>query len=479
MATPLAAVTPAPAAGAAVDDRREVFGWMMYAWACHGFVTTVASVMAGPYLTELAQRAVGENGPVFTAPLLAGVTAKAFFPYCVSLSVLLQLFLLPVLGAVADRSRLKKRLLALTGASGAIATCLLFFVGGPLDFRWGGLVFVIANLSLGATTVLYNAFLPDIASPERRDLVSSRGYALGYLGGTVHLAAALAFVSLGRRRGLPTDLVIRLCLLSAGVWWAGFAAVTLRRLRSRAAASPPSPLAASLALGVADLRSTVRELRRLRHTRRFLFAYLLFNDGIQTVIAMASVFLAQELFVRRGRPEDKGFLLGLMLMIQFVGFAGSIAFGWLAALVGAKRALVLSLAVWCGAIVYSYGLLQTQAQAWGISAVIALVLGGSQALSRSLFSRMIPPGREAAFFGLYEIANSGTSWIGPFLFGAVVSVTGSYRQALLSLILLFAAGAAILMATDTRRAIEEAGQDVPRRAPRGEGTEALAMAAGA
>ena len=461
------------------DDRREIFGWMMYAWACHGFVTTVASVMMGPYLTDLAQRAVGENGPVFTAPLLAGITAKAFFPYCVSLSVFLQLFLLPVLGAVADRSRLKKRLLVLTCASGSVATCLLFFVGGPLDFRWGGLLFVIANLSLGATTALYNAFLPDIASPERRDRVSSRGYALGYLGGTAHLAAALAFVSLGRRNGLSTDLVLRLCLLSAGLWWAGFAVVTFRRLRGGTAAAPVRSIAAFFARGVADLRSTASELRRLRHTRRFLAAYLLFNDAIQTVIAMASVFLAQELFVRRGLPEDKSFLLGLMLMIQFVGFAGSIAFGWIAGAVGAKRALVVSLAVWCAAIVYSYGVLQTRAQAWGVSAVIALVLGGSQALSRSLFSCMIPPGREAAFFSLYEVANSGTSWIGPFLFGVVVSATNSCRQALLSLIPLLVAGAATLLATDTRRAIREAGQETPPLAPPGAAAAPLAAAAGA
>ena len=176
---------------------------------------------------------------------------------------------------------------------------------------------------------------------------------------------------------------------------------------------------------------------------------------------MASVFLAQELFVRRGLREDKSFLLALMLMIQFVGFAGSLVFGRLADAIGAKWALVCSLVVWSGAIVYCYRWLETEAQAWGMCAAIALVLGGSQALSRSLFSCMIPRGREAAFFSLYEVANSGTSWIGPFLFGVVVSATNSYREAILSLIVLLAAGTAILIATDTRRAIEEAGQGRP------------------
>ena len=211
-------------------------------------------------------------------------------------------------------------------------------------------------------------------------------------------------------------------------------------------------------------------------TRKFLAAYLLFNDGVQTVIGLASVFLAQELFVRRGLPVREGFLLGLMLMVQVVAFGGALAFGALATALGARKALLASLVVWCGAVVYCYGLLQTEAQAWGAAAVIALVLGGSQALSRSLFSCMIPPGREAAFFSLYEVANSGTSWIGPFLFAVVVSVTGSYRQALLSLIVLFAGGIAILAATDTDRAIRESGQAPPAAPPLG--TAGLASALG-
>ena len=444
--------------GPAVNDRREILGWMMYQWAFHGFVTTVATVMLGPYLTGLAQRAVGENGRVFAAHLLAGFTAKSFFPYCVSLSVFLQLFLLPVLGAIADYSSLKKRLLALSCASGAGATCLLFFVGGGLDFRWGGLLFIVANLSLGATSVLYDAFLPDIAAPDQRDRVSSRGYALGYLGGGLLLAANLALVRFAKDLGLSMDLAMRLCLLSGGVWWGGFSLVTFRRLKTRAAARTLPPGRTYLAMGVVELRATLRKLARLPHTRNFLVAYLLFNDGIGTVIAMSSVFLSQELFVARGLEVNAAFIAGLFLTVQFVGFVGALVFEQVARAIGAKKALILSLGVWSGVIVYAYRFLQTEAQAWAMAAVIALVLGGSQALSRSLFSCMIPPGREAAFFALYEIANSGTSWIGPLLFGLVVSATNSYRQALLSLIVLFVTGSALLVFTDTRRAIQEAGE---------------------
>jgi UMF1 family MFS transporter len=182
-----------------------------------------------------------------------------------------------------------------------------------------------------------------------------------------------------------------------------------------------------------------------------------FNDGIQTVISIASVFLAQELFVAKGLPVNESFLIGLILMVQFVAFFGSLIFERIAGLIGTKRAILLSLVLWTGVVLYAYGFLQTVAQAWVMGGVIAVVLGGSQALSRSLFSRMIPDGREASFFGLYEISERGTSWIGPLIFGYVVGVTNSYRQAILSLIVLFVVGMIVLLFTDTDQAIRDAG----------------------
>jgi len=181
-----------------------------------------------------------------------------------------------------------------------------------------------------------------------------------------------------------------------------------------------------------------------------------FNDGVQTVITVSSVFLAQELFVARGLPTDESFLIGLILMVQFVAFAGAMLFERIATVTGTKNAIVLSLILWTGVVVYAYGFLQTTAQAWAMGAIIAIVLGGSQALSRSLFSRMIPPGREASFFGLYEISERGTSWIGPLIFGLVAARTNSYRQAIISLVALFVIGMIVLLLTDTERAVHEA-----------------------
>ena len=220
-----------------------------------------------------------------------------------------------------------------------------------------------------------------------------------------------------------------------------------------------------LAIGLSELRGLWTDLAHLPHTRRYLIAYMAFNDAIQTVIAVASVFLAQELFVARGLPTNETFLISLVLMVQFVAFPGALLFERIAVLVNTKNAILFSLVIWTGIVVYAYGLLETVAQASMMGAVLAMVLGGSQALSRSLFSQMIPSGHEGAFFGVYEITERGTSWIGPFLFGLVASVTGSYRQAILSLVVLFLAGMVMLFFTDTERAIRDAGNRVPVARP--------------
>jgi UMF1 family MFS transporter len=438
----------------AINDRREIFGWAMYDWANSGFQTTVVTVLSGPYLTALAQADVGENGVIFEAgPFL--VTARSFFPFCIGVSVLLQVFLLPILGAVADYTNLKKRLLAFFCYGGSTATFFLVFVEGT-RYLVGGALLIFANLCFGAGLVLYNAFLNDIATEDLRDRVSSRGYAMGYLGGGVLLVANLALVQNASALGLDSGLAVRLSLCSAGLWWGGFSVITFRRLKAREPAAPPAAGTSILSAAVRELLASLRALRVLPETRRYLIAYMLFNDGIQTVIAMASLFLSQELFVARGLPEDQSFLIGLILMIQFVAFFGAHAFERVAGLLGTKRAILVSLVLWTATVVYAYGWLETTTEAWVMGGVIAIVLGGSQALSRSLFSQMIPVGREASFFGVYEIAERGTSWIGPVLFGIVAAATNSYRQAILSLIVLFLAGMVALALTDTHRAIRDA-----------------------
>jgi UMF1 family MFS transporter len=449
-----------------VNDRREIFGWIVYDWANSAFYTTVVSTLLGPYLTALAQAHVGENGKVFDLGLGAwsAVTAKSFFTQCVAVAVFSQVFLLPVLGAIADYTHLKKRLMAVFCYAGAVATCLLFFVTGRL-YVVGGLLFIAANLCFGAAIVFYNSFLPEIVSEDQRDKVSSRGFAWGYMGGGLLLLLNFALVAVSPRLFAPYGLsagdaralAVRLSLLSAGVWWGGFATFTFARLRARAPARSLPQGKNFLAVGFGELLATFRQLWRLPHTLKYLIGYLFYNDGIQTVINASSIFLAQELFVSKGLPDDPAFLLGIFLLVQFVAFFGSLLFERVARLVGTKRAILVSLVVWSGIVIYAYGFFHTTRQAWVLGSLIGLVIGGSQALSRSLFSRMIPRGHEASFFGIYEISERGTSWMGPQVFSIVVATTNSYRNALLSLIVFFIVGMTILIFTDTDRAVREAG----------------------
>ncbi|HEX6728370.1 MAG TPA: MFS transporter [Pyrinomonadaceae bacterium] len=452
-------MTSAASSSTEVSDKnnpREIFGWKMYDWANSAFYTTVVGALFGPYITRLAQVAVGENGVVLSLGPLGNVTAKSLPTLCVSISVGLQVFLLPILGSLGDYSNLKKRLMALFCYTAVVANCLLFLIHGSW-YLWGGLLFIIANVCFGASIVFYNAFLPEITTEDQADKVSSRGFAYGYLGGAILLSLNLLLVLSAERLGISSGLAVRLSFLSAGLWWGGFAIITFLRLKSRPGAKKLPPGKGYLSVGFSELWATFKELRRLPLTLRYLIAYLIYNDGIQTVIFAASAFLEQELFPG-GNPI---FLLEIFLMVQFVAVAGALLFERLAYLIKTKNAIVVSLLIWSGIVIYAYRFLDTVAEAWFMAAFIAIVLGGSQALSRSLFSRMIPPGKEAAFFGIYEVSERGTSWMGPLLFSVVIASTGSYRQALLSLIFFFVVGLIGLLVTNTDKAIHQAGHLVP------------------
>jgi len=433
------------------NNPRELFGWKMYDWANSAFYTTVVGALFSPYITRLAQSYVGENGVVLDLGPLGDVTAKSLPTLCVSISVGLQVFLLPVLGALGDYSDLKKRLMALFCYIAVVATCLMFFITNGY-YLWGGVLFIIANVCFGAALVFYNAFLPEIATEDQTDKVSSRGFAYGYLGGALLLVLNFLLVQHAEQIGISTGLAVRLSLLSAGIWWGAFALISFYLLRSRPKKKSLPAGKGYIWAGFTEIVATFKELRRLPLTVRYLIAYLIYNDGIQTVVFASSAFLEQELFPG-GNPS---FLLQIFLFVQFVAVAGALLFERLAYLIKTKNAIIVSLVIWAAIVIYAYRFLDTVSEAWVMAGFIAIVLGGSQALSRSLFSRMIPAGKEASFFGLYEVSERGTSWMGPLLFSVVIARTGSYRQALLSLIFFFVVGLVVLVITNTDKAIQQA-----------------------
>jgi UMF1 family MFS transporter len=439
------------------NDKREIFGWAMYDWANSAFSTTVGTVFLGPFVASLAAKAA-EAFPDGMARL-AGipVAPDSFFPYCVSISVGLQVLFLPILGAIADYSHLRKQMMRLFAIIGAVATIALFFTTAPVWWL-GGLLYMIANLAFGAALVFYNAFLPDIASEDQRDRVSSYGWAMGYLGGGLLLVANLALYMLSDTIGVPKDLAVRINLASAGVWWLGFSFFTWVRLRTRRATRPLPKGESYVSVGFKQLWSTVKEMKNFPETLKFLVAYFLYNDGIQTVIAVSATFAAAPL-LRGGLEIGQSELTIVILMIQFVAFFGALIWGRLAGRIGAKRSIVFSLFIWAGVVIYAYGGMYGEtrlAQFFVLGGFIALVMGGSQAISRSLFAQMIPAGREAEFYAFYEVSERGTSWIGPLIFGLVNQVFGSLRPAILSLIFFFVAGLIVLPMVNTSKAIADA-----------------------
>jgi UMF1 family MFS transporter len=316
-------------------------------------------------------------------------------------------------------------------------------------------------LGAGASVVFYNSYLTDITTEDQRDKVSSWGFALGYVSGFLVLLANLYFLKNSESYGISTDLAVRICLLTAGLWWAGFSLVTFALLKRRQPSRAVPEGKHYVTAGFGELADTFRQLFELKQTLLFLIAYLLYNDGIQTVISSSSLFLSQELFVAKGLQTDKSVLVIAFLIAQFVGFFGAMGFERIARFTSAKSAILFSLVIWSVIVIYAYQYLETLTQAYIMSGAIGFVLGGSQALSRSLFSQMIPTGRESAFFGIYEISERGTSWIGPIVFGLVAQLTDSYRPAILALVVFFVAGSVLLYFVDTARAIHEAGNLTP------------------
>ncbi|MFE0405058.1 MFS transporter [Streptomyces nigra] len=441
------------AAGDAAGRRREQRGWYFYDWACSVYSTSVLTVFLGPYLTSVAEAAADADG--FVHPLGIPVRAGSFFAYSVSLSVVVAVLVMPLVGAAADRTGRKKPLLAAAAYTGAAATTAMFLLDGD-RYLLGGLLLVVANAAQSVAMMLYNSYLPQIAPPEERDAVSSRGWAFGYAAGSLMLVVNLALYLGHETFGVSEGMAVRICLASAGLWWGVFALVPLLRLRDRGPSSEKTGGQRGTTTGFRQLAATLRDMRRHPLTLAFLLAYLVYNDGIQTVITQASVYGSKELGLSQST------LIGAVLLVQVLAVAGALTMGRLARVYGAKRTILGSLVAWTLTLAAGY-FLPAGAPVWFfvLAAGIGLVLGGSQALSRSLFSHLVPPGKEAEYFSAYEISDRGMSWLGPLLFGLTYQLTGSYRDAIISLVAFFVIGFILLARVPVRRAISDAGNPVP------------------
>ena len=439
---------------------RQQKAWNWYDWANSAYYTTVLSVMFAPYMITVAGNAAGCADPnescSKTVSVLGLHLAAGSLPfYLTSFATLFSALVLPVVGAVVDRSHRKKMHMAGFAWAGAFFTCLLFFMQGD-NWQIGAVAIVLSSVLGGCSLVSYYAILVDISTEEERDRASSRGWAWGYLGGGLLLLVNLVMFLGHDAFGLSSALAVRLSLLSAGVWWAAFTLIPVLRLPNY---SPHHVVAESgglLQRSFGQLGATLREMPRYPMTLTFLVAFLFYNDGIQTVIGVASTYGSKQL------GFGQSVLIATILLIQFVAFGGARLFGRLAGRFGSYKLILWGIYAWMAIVVLAMFLPAKNVALFLLLGVaIAIVLGGTQALSRSFFSLLIPRGREGEYFALYNACERGTSWFGTFLVGLVFQLSGSYRPAIVALVVFFVLGAVFLLRLDPVRGIREAGNTVP------------------
>jgi len=403
---------------------RALRAWAMYDWANSAFQTTIIAVVFPIYYQKVA------------AADLAAPVATSRFAWATTGSILIVAIIAPLLGSVADRVPIKKRLLAVFLGIGAVATAAMFFIGRG-DWLFALTLFVIGNVGVAGSIVFYESLLPHIAPPAQLDRVSTAGYAIGYVGGGVLLAINVVMMAKPEWFGLPDrDTAVRASLASVAVWWVVFSIPLFRHVPEPPGHGEPAAGGIGFAGAVRGLIATLRELRRYRHAFLLLLAFLLYNDGVQTIIRMATIY-GTEIGL------DDNAMIGALLVTQFVGIPFAFLFGILADRIGAKPAIFGGLAVYSVITIMGY-FLRTSSQFFTLCVMVGMVQGGTQALSRSLFASMIPKEKSSEFFSFFGVFERYAGVLGPAVFAWVVAHSGSSRSAILSVVGFFVIGAAIL-----------------------------------
>jgi MFS transporter, UMF1 family len=424
------------------NDPGSIRAWITYDWANSAYATTILAAVLPAYF---AAEVVGEGGfDLFDR----NWTGQDLWALAVGAGPLIMFLATPVLGAIADFSGSKRRFLVVFATWGAVFTSLLFFAAtGDVLLTLG--LFLLAHLGFVGANVFYDAFLPDLTTDDTIDVVSSRGFAWGYLGGGLHLLLSLALIQLSDGL-IPIDpaLATRIAIGSAGLWWLGFGVAAFKGI-PRVGVSRPLPGGATptwRAYTRFGFRRTFATLKKVAHNRPlllFIIAFMLFNDGVQTTIALAAVYATETL--------DLGITIVIVgvLLVQFIAFFGAMGFGRLANRVGTKRALLTSIVVWSGVSLAAFFLPSGAAGPFlALAVVIGFVLGGTQALSRSLYGSMIPEEQSAEFYGFYSVFSKFSAIWGPWTFAFVRQVTGSARLAILSIAMFFVVGGVLFRSVD-------------------------------
>lgn len=425
---------------------RERIGWVVYDWANSAFILCVITVIGAQYFVQQFEAAARGAGDLHVGPAPAlrvlglAMPAEAVWSFCMAAGALLVVVLTPITGALADDWGVKKRFLIGYCALGVVACLALSF---PMPWWALALLIVLGLVGFEAGNVFYNAFLPQIAAPEEQGAVSSVGYAAGYLGGVLALILSLIFFTplvLGGAAG-----PIRFSFGLVGVWWGGFALITFALLREHPVAREPESAWQAVTGAFVDLGHTIVLFTQHPQALRFLIAYLLYNDGVATLISNVTPYAMQNIYTDAAHTQHIGtvHLVGAIVLVQLVALPGSLVCGWIAHRIGDKATILLTLVVFTAGVMYGQ-IAHLVSEFYVMAGGVGFVLGGCQALSRSLFASFIPEGRNAEFFSFFAMSNKVSAMLGPLTYGTLLTLTGNTRVALASLGVFFAAGGLLL-----------------------------------
>jgi len=426
--------------------RRSVVSWCMYDWANSAFATTIMAAVLPIYYSSVAASTLDPD------PNKAASLATSYWGYTVAAAMLIVAVMAPVLGAIADYSGTKKRFMAAFWLPGVMFTSLLVFMSTG-DWLLSSGLYILGNVGFAGANIFYDGLLPHVAKPKDIDVVSTAGYAFGYLGGGLLLAINVLMIQMPHLFGIPDAAMgSRLSFLSVGIWWLLWAIPTFLFVKEPPAAAGEGPRRNPVVAGFGRLINTFKELRLYKQLLLFILAFWIYNDGIGTIIKMATIYGAE---IGIGQAH----LIGALLMVQFIGIPFTFLFGWLAGKLGTKPSILLALGVY--AIISVAGFFMTEAwHFWALAVLVGLVQGGSQALSRSLFGSMTPKSKSAEFFGFYNVSSKFAGIFGPFVFALVGQIMTGGRFGILSLIVFFIVGGGLLLFVNVdegRRVAQEVG----------------------
>ncbi|MBT3232607.1 MAG: MFS transporter [Calditrichaeota bacterium] len=434
-----------------IIKNRSTLGWILYDFANSSFATIVLAVIFNQYYAEVI--AGGKEGIEINTPLFKlHFEGAVLWSYLVAFSTAIVAITSPLLGAMADQAHRRKRMLLVYCYLGVAGTICLSFANSG-DILFASFFFILANLGFAGGNVFYNAFLLDVSSRKSFGMISGLSWGLGYLGGGLCLLLNLIMLKNPQLLGFPEGyFTVGDCMIVAGIWWGVFAIPTMIWLKDKPVVNPVLSLRKLTRVGWERIGNTIREIRKYKQLVRFLIAYLIFNDGIETIIIMASIFGAQVVGL-----ETKE-LITFFIIIQATGFVGSLLIGWISDKIGNKRTLLISLSVWLVIVAWAYkiGWLFDARQDFLIIGILTgFVMGGSQTVSRAMQAAFTPKDRSAEFFGFYAVSGRFASVLGPLVYGTVIMLTGGVQKAILSIGAFFLIGGIVLWFVDEKEGIRE------------------------